>query len=106
MQNEQMSVDIQSLYDTLDIINPQRKRMYNAIVELNEIRKKLASGDVWQGEGASASLETFQKILNGILLEQKRLNEIAFTLSQYADELLENERQIAQRAQDVGGGIA
>ena len=101
-----MSVDIEVLYDAAEQMNPSRQRLHDAIIALNKVRLELGEGETWQGPGAAASLETFTRLLNGILSEENRLSEIANTLRSYADELLANEQTIARAANDINDGTS
>lgn len=99
--SREISVDLQQLEDAVDGMNSSRKKMYEAIIDLNSVRKKLASKDIWQGEGADAVLDAYNKNLNSILVEEKRLDALSSQLTAYAEELRANEQQVVQRVQGM-----
>jgi len=101
--DREISVDLKQLQTAVDDMNSSRKNMYDAIVDLNNVRKKLASQDIWQGDGATAVLEAYNRNLNSILIEEKRLEALSSQLTAYIEELKENERITALSAQNMSG---
>jgi hypothetical protein len=92
------SIDLVKLEETLAKMDPSRHRMYQGIVNLNNVRKRLMNGEVWSGQGAEATLQMFTQALSKALVEEKRLNELAFALTNYIKELKENEESVAAAA--------
>ena len=96
-----VSVDLGNLQDSISRMSISRGRLYASITQLNEIRKKFIDGEVWQGEGADAAIAKYTAMLDAMLKEQKRLNELEYQLGNYIIELTENERKTAAVAEQI-----
>ena len=99
--NNVVAVDYSNLERLLPLMDAARHKMYDAIVALNDERKRLADGDVWEGDGANAMLPVFQDILSGMLVEEKRLNSLAWEIKQYVEKLRANESEVVRSAGQV-----
>lgn len=96
-----VSVDLGNLQAAIDRMKVSRGRLYASITQLNEIRKRFLDGEIWQGDGADVAIAKYSAMLNAMLREQKRLNELEYQLGNYVVELTENERKVAQAAEQV-----
>jgi uncharacterized protein YukE len=83
--------------------------MAEGIEKLTEFGRKLESKEIWEGEGATSATAVYLKKLDILRGEQQRLKDTSNALKQYADRLIDNEQQIAQRARmisSLGTGVS